>query len=544
MKPFISNKTKKTTLLIILCMMIASSYAQRDPYGIRLLETNQLQKARNYYIKQVAEKPNNVFNLFYLGETYYRLEKYDSAETCFNNGIKISPESPINYIGAGKILLDKGKPDEAKKLFTKAESYSGNKDALIYVDLAQACIDSKNKNYEFADYYLQEAKKYKKTLTSIYIVAGSIYEQKNNLGDAATEYERAIYYDNKCIEAYLKLGIIYSKAQNFNASINAFNTVIKLDSNYFPVYRELGELYYTYGYYPKASDNFSRYISMSESDNNDNIRYATILFFNKEYQKSLNLLSQIIKSDSSNPVILRLNAYDLYEIKDYTNGLRAMNNFFKNTPPARVIATDMEYMGKLLSKNNQDSLAIVFYNNALSMDSSKTSLYENLGNSCDRLKKFDQSSIYYNKLIKVKKNILSSDYFQYGRACYNAGNMYLELADSLIKKSFYISSDTAFGTVISLSPGSYVGYFWRARVKAMLDPESEAGLAKPLYEKVISITEVSPDKYKKELIESYKYMGYFFFLQKDKEKSKEYWNKVLLLDPTDTMAQEALKGIK
>jgi len=535
---------KRTLLLIILCLMIASSYAQRDTYGIRLLENNQLLKAKVYYLKLVSEKPGNVYNNFYLGETYYRLGKPDSAEICYNNGIRISPETAISYAGAGKILLDKGKPDDAKKLFTKAESYSNYKDAALYVQLALACVDAKIKNYEMADYYLQEAKKLKKTLTSIYIVTGTIFEQKNNLGDAATEYERAIYYDNKCIEANFKLGIIYSKAQNFNASINAFNNVIKLDSGYFPVYRELGELYYTYGYYPKASENFSKYISMSEPDNDDNIRYATILFFNKEYQKSLDLLSKIIKTDSGNPVILRLNAYDLYEIKDYTNGLKAMNNFFKITPSARVIATDMEYMGKLLSKNNQDSLAIIYYNSALNMDSSKTSLYENLGNSYDRMKKFDKSSDYYSKLLKVKKNILSSDYFQYGRACYNAGNMFTEIADSLIKKSFYIKSDTAFGTVISLSPGSYVGYFWRARVKAMLDPESEAGIAKPYYEKVIAITEPNSDKYKKELIESYKYMGYFYFLTKDKEKSKEFWNKVLVLDPADTMAQEALKGIK
>lgn len=536
----------KTRLILIAAFTIITIYSsgQKDAAGIRLLELNQLGKAKSFFLKAVQSDPNNINHIFYMGETYFKLGMIDSAEYYYNSGIKIKTESALNYIGAGMILQEKGKPDEAKKMFTKAESYSNYKDANIYVKLAQACTNGSNKNFELADYYLQSAKKLKKTLASIYITTGNIFEMKNNLGDAATEYERAIYYDNKCTEAHYHLGVIYSKAQNFTASTNSFNTVIANDSNYFLVYRELGELYYNYGYYAKASENYGRYIRLSDPDFNDNIRYATILFFNKEYNKSQELLSQIVKSDSTNPVILRLNAYNLFEMKDYTNGLKAMYKFFEITPSARIIAQDMEYMGKMLSKNSQDSLAIVYYNNALQMDSTKKSLYEFIGNSYDRLKKFNFSADYYSKLLKVKKNVLSSDYFQYGRACYNAGNLFTEVADSLTKKSFYMESDTAFGTVISLSPASYIGYFWRARVKAMLDPESEIGLAKPFYEKVISITEPTPDKYKRELIEAYKYMGYYYFLQKDKDVSKEFWNKVLAIDPADATALEALKGIK
>ena len=42
------------------------------------------------------------------------------------------------------------------------------------------------------------------------------------------------------------------------------------------------------------------------------------------------------------------------------------------------------------------------------------------------------------------------------------------------------------------------------------------------------------------LIESYRYMGYYFLLQKDKANSVMYWNKILEIDPENAMAKQAL----
>ncbi|MBK7389848.1 MAG: hypothetical protein IPI23_12500 [Bacteroidetes bacterium] len=46
------------------------------------------------------------------------------------------------------------------------------------------------------------------------------------------------------------------------------------------------------------------------------------------------------------------------------------------------------------------------------------------------------------------------------------------------------------------------------------------------------------------MVEAYKYLGYYYYLNKDIEMSKVYWNKVLLLDPTDKQAIDVLKLLK
>jgi hypothetical protein len=79
-----------------------------------------------------------------------------------------------------------------------------------------------------------------------------------------------------------------------------------------------------------------------------------------------------------------------------------------------------------------------------------------------------------------------------------------------------------------------------------MDPDMKKDLAKPYYEQVIKILEPTPDKGKKELMESYIYLAInnlykYDDAQKNKPKeaqqykdnSKSFCDKVLSLDPNN-----------
>jgi len=83
----------------------------------------------------------------------------------------------------------------------------------------------------------------------------------------------------------------------------------------------------------------------------------------------------------------------------------------------------------------------------------------------------------------------------------------------------------------------------------MMLTEKNEGMAKPYYEKFIELTLADPKfdlkKSGKDLIESYKYLGdYYFSVANDKATSKTYWQKVLEIDPNDKQAKEVLSGLK
>lgn len=77
----------------------------------------------------------------------------------------------------------------------------------------------------------------------------------------------------------------------------------------------------------------------------------------------------------------------------------------------------------------------------------------------------------------------------------------------------------------------------------MSDPESTQGLAKPYYESALSLLEKKEDASKSVLIECESYLGYYYFLKKDYEQSKVFWNKILQIDPENPTAKQAVQGL-
>ena len=115
----------------------------------------------------------------------------------------------------------------------------------------------------------------------------------------------------------------------------------------------------------------------------------------------------------------------------------------------------------------------------------------------------------------------------------------------MLQKAALIQADTIFAEVSAEAPDSYLGNFWRARTNSAIDPETTQGLAKPYYEKVVEMLLPKNDaRYNRVIIECYKYLGYYFLLQSDYETSKDYWNKILAIDPNDALAKTALEGIE
>ena len=343
-------------------------------------------------------------------------------------------------------------------------------------------------------------------------------------------------------------------------------TALELDSVYLPALKQIGQVEYSLGKYELASNHFGRYMALTETSypdySKDRVKYINILYFNREYAKANDLIEKALKNDPSNQVLLRLKGYTAYELNKYADGLAAMGKFFQLRSAAdtsKIIPTDYEYYGKLLSKSGEDSLATLILAKAIEMDTARYSLYEDIAKSYEKMKKYKLAVETYDKLIKTGRNASSATYFSKGRDLYFIANEIGKTADSLQRPEYIKQADSCFGMVCVITPASHLGYLWHARMSAALDPESSVGLAKPYYEKAISIMESKNDleKYKKDLLEGYRYMGYFFYLKFDaaktakddtnmalfKTESANYWQKILAIDPNDKGANDGMKAL-
>ena len=519
-------------------------FSQDIEKGLRSLELEQKQKAKSILLNFAKQNPTNALALYYAGEISFVFEKYDSASYYYSKGLEVDKANPYNYIGAGKIFLQNGNKEEARKNFDKAFSLAkGRKDPNIYLQLAEANYTTKNKDIEQATIYLDKVKEFDKTIPETYIKYGDIFLEQNNAGKALTNYERATEVNKTFTKGFYKIGMISSMARMYQEALNAFQAVISIDSNYIPVYRELGELYFMAQKYDKASESYSKYIEKTEEYTMDErVRYAYMLFFDKKYDKAKVEMNVVLKKDSNNVTLLRLQGYSSFETKDYKKGLYYMDRFFKLVDKKKILSSDYEYNAKLLKETGSDSIAIINYKEAMILDSTRTDFYKDIAEIYNKKKDYKRAAENYELLIKNTATPLTSQYFSLGKAYYFA--TFDSKIDSLTKRSFLVFADSAFSKVNVAKPDYAQAHFYRAGVRTQLDPESTAGLARPQYEMVIKLYEGAPEKNKAALIEAYQYLGYYFYLQKDNATSKSYWEKLLVLDPNDKQAKDALKGIK
>lgn len=85
----------------------------------------------------------------------------------------------------------------------------------------------------------------------------------------------------------------------------------------------------------------------------------------------------------------------------------------------------------------------------------------------------------------------------------------------------------------------------RARVGNRMDTaETKLFLAKEPYENYIKYASGDPVKNKKNLMEAYKYLGWYYVQKEDNVMAKQYYDKALELDPADKETMEIIAILK
>jgi tetratricopeptide (TPR) repeat protein len=550
----------KKKLLIILCFLLplfSPLRSQSIEKGIWYIGQKQYESAEKIFRSILQNDPSDSKALYYLGKVYDLSGNPDSAEICYQQGTMTDEKYPFNFLGLGKMELNKSNRVEWIKFYDKGRKLSNN--LFEYnLEAGEVCLSTTTQNFDLSDKYLEEAKEENAKDCRLLVCLGNLYLVSKSPGDAVNEYERAIYYNNYCIQAYVKLGEIYAKANDYRDGINEFNQAIELDSTQILAYKERGDLYYTFGKYEEAKADYEIYMRRSDNSIEDKERYAFILFFSKNYRQARELVDQVIQKDPGNTVMYRVGAYIDFENGDFQNALINMEYFFKHHDTSKFISLDYIYYGHLLLKTGQDSLGTLQLETALKMDSTKTELYEEIGKSYSKQKKYLKAIEYYEKMLTLKSSNQSNIYYQIGRNYYFMAEDSLLVSDSLYKAQLYHKADSCFEIMSLHSPDSYIGFIWSGRSLSRLDPETTEGLARPAYEKAMMLLESGDaSKTPKLLIECYRYFAFYHYVLADKllqanaaeaktemKNSINYWTKILNLDPSDQQAQTALQNLQ
>jgi len=502
-------------VIISLLYICSSAYAQSVDDGKKLLKNESFTKAAQVF-KSLAIQNNNSEAWYYLGETYFEKGDNDSAKIAYQNGIKSKPDFGLNYAGLAKVFYNTNNIQEGDKNIAEAINIADEKNVKILQAAADAYIkggkDISMKAKDLLDQAMVVTKKNKKKDKMNYILLGDMYNVENNGSAAVENYKKAIDIDSSA-EAFVSIGKIFEVIRNYGEAELSYQQAMKVEPDYSVAYKGMAALMYNLHKYDKAIENWKKYIELSENTPENQKRLINYVYLSKDYKAAAELINTSLREDSNNLYLLHMLAYSYSELNDDKDGISAFSKYFSVAKDSDILVSDYEYYAKLLTKAGQDSLAIIQLQKASNMDTSKVELHGNMAVLYFKAKKWDKVIEEYKIKLKKTGSLTAQEYFDIGRAYY-------------FNKD-YVDADTSFAMLVLAKPDLTVGYQWRARVNASMDPTSEKGIAKPFYEKLLTLIESDTTKYKNEIVEAYSYLGYYYYLQNDIPTAKSTFRKCL-----------------
>jgi Tfp pilus assembly protein PilF len=536
----------------LLSFLISISAFAQNNLGVDYFSLGEMKLAKEYFTKNVGVSPAE--SHYYLGEIAYREGNMAEAKSQYEQGLASDPTAALPAIGLAKLQLKsntKAAEDQLKDIQKK-----NRKDMNVILAIAQAYLDNGMKAKAMDR--LQDARKADRKSPAIYIFEGDMLAKENKPGDAAMQYDQAINFDANCVLAYMKGAFVYEFI-NRKTATDKLKKVIEIRPDFRIAYKALADISYRDGFYPAAIEAFEKYFEGGSYTMDDITRYAAAQYFTQQYDAAKTLIQEGLTKDANNFVLNRLLMYTSNDTKDFATGVAAGDKFFSipRDDSSRYLVQDYLSFANVLSETGNKTKAVEQYKKAIELDPTKIDLYKEIATILARENMEADAAEFYKTFIeKSGESAQAIDYFQLGRYYYFAGENAKNDTVNMTKEqawqkavAFYNNADATFAVVAERIPESYMGNFWRARVNALLDPETTGGLARPYYEKTAEIIVAGESSDNNvQLIEAYRYLAYYYYLQFDKSKKAEdkaqvkaYSEKILGIDPNNATAQQFLE---
>jgi tetratricopeptide (TPR) repeat protein len=568
--------------------------------AVSFTRSEQYDKAEEILKQLIQKEPANSKNYFFFGENI--LQDYFSdtisnkiatfakaAKEQYDKGVAANANDPLNYVGLAKCAFFDGDNKTADAMRAKAKSfllpYKNIKKivppaveyAYTLAKLAESYIDDDYKvDTALALPLVREAIKIDSKSKDIYLIAGDIYNLKNDGSNAIKYYNLAQEYDPKSPTALMKIGSIYVKARNFEVAIPRFQEAIALNVNYAPAYRELGALYSNARRFELSKQNFAKYLELTKGNIPAKIKYVTSLYFAKEYDEVIKNVEEIFAVDKSKAYMNRLAGYSCFEKKDYPKALSFMETLFKTVSPELIIQRDYLYLARILINLNQNYPKLLTENNTLKAQMEREKGRYAGATAAEKVKIKPNVDTLVNRNARMDKQIARADvdidrafgeyakaltfapednsllteiansYYRFGRYDLaaktwsklialgkNEPKDYMQLARWYYTGEKYKTSDSVCSVVMKMDPNYLDAYVYSARSFSRLEADAKTGIAKPRFETLIEKAKADSVKNGPVLMEAFGYIAYFYLQNDNIDKAKDYFGRMVTLDPNN-----------
>lgn len=484
---------------------------------------------------------------YYLGLIAFDKDDFAKAESLFKQGLSSDANNPYNYVGLGKLALKKGDKKAAEENFKLAKKLV-KKDALVLTDIARAYYDvDPVANAKEVASYIADAKKANKKCPAIYVFEAEQYADKGDINNAAGMFDMAMAFarDNNLGSEYSGAFVNYARIighVNKTVALNDLQNFLQIAPESAIAQRELAEMYYNTDQLTKAAEEYGKYVQNPNHFQGDEQRYVGLLYFSKNYPESDKWADKVLAKDPNNFFMKRMKFLNAVMMGNDQAAFAAADDFFPRN--GEFTSNDYTTYAELLMKNKQDSVAAIQYQKAIALNPEKnaginkdlSALYTNLG-------KFDEAAAAQEKFLAAGDYVVN-DQVTLGRR-YQRAALSHAIDDparaEYVKKGIAVLNEvsekvpdnpTVLNTLIGIK---------MAGTGNKVNEEIAADLENLL--KLLNADTENKEANKGNYIYAYGMLGNYYLQNNNIPLAKEYFSKVLELDPSNSNVAALLQKI-
>ena len=350
---------KRILLLVILFIGFTTIEAQTIEEGRTHMYYERLETAENTFHQVLKADAQNAEAWYYLVKSYAEQKMLDKAKDSLNMAPGTIRDEPYFQVAQGFLFKMEKKDNEANELFDRALDKTRKKDAGILAAVADAHIEAKTGDPNYAIELLKRAIKRDKRNPALYVKLGDAHRKMINGTDAFIAYRDALDHDKNYALAYHRMGKIFLTQDNPGIYMDYFKQAIDADPKFAP------SLYMLYVYEfkrdpVKAMEYYNAYLANSENSIRNQYDLADLFYVNKEYDKAIDKAKAILEKqqDDAQPRLYKLLGYSVAAKNDTANAIGYMQKYLDIEADSNIVARDYLTMSEFYATQGKDSLVL------------------------------------------------------------------------------------------------------------------------------------------------------------------------------------------
>lgn len=467
----------------------AAAQSQGYVDGIDYYKAGQFTNAKTILTRTLNDaNTDKALAYYYLGQIAVAQKDLAAAKPLFEQGLAANPESPYNYAGLGALALYNGDVKAAEDFFKQAQK-KGKKNSEVTIDIARAYYKADPVAYakQVAKFIEKAEKDSKFKEPAIFILRGDMLYDQKNYGEAAAMFEQAIAAEEGNPEGYVNYAQAYFNV-NPDFAINKLRDFLAKNPNSALAQRELAEKLYEANYWDEAAKQYGAYMANPNHFPEDEARYSVLLYFGKDYAKSLQVAQDLLSKQPDNFMMQRLVMLDNLELGNAAAAVKAGETIFANPGNDNINANDYTAYAQALSKNGADSAAVVVLNQGVTRFADNGNLLSELCNTYTNLQQFGPAAEAFDKFVQLQAEPSVQDMFTASARFLNAAGTTLATDPAAGRAYAQKGADYVKKVIAAAKPS--VGIYQRLATLERAASENMQAANQPVFEAYTKVVEL------------------------------------------------------